>query len=105
MTMMFIDNMVKTYDTQELTEESKLNYLRNIVQYCERLYDQTYESKHPKAQDGWLLLKDQNGEQHDVAYMGIWSIEKLKELMAAQFSVKPEDFHMTLVYDSFTARE
>ena len=105
MTMMFKDNMVKTYDTQELTEESKLNYLRNIVQYCERLYDQTYESKHPKAQDGWLLLKDQNGEQHDVAYRGIWSIEKLKELMAAQFSVKPEDLHMTLVYDSFTAHE
>jgi hypothetical protein len=125
MTTMFIDNIINTYDLQETSDEPKLKFLRNIVQYCERHYDQTYEGHHPKAQDdytgqgaplpassrrcghedGWLVLKDQKGEKHDVAYRGIWSIEKLKELMAAQFSVKPEDLHMTLVYDSFTAHE
>ena len=55
MTTMFIDNIIKTYDLQETSEEMKLNYLRNVVQYCERHYDQTYESHHPKAQNGWLL--------------------------------------------------
>ena len=46
MTMMFIDNIIKNYDLQEMTEETKLNYLRNVVQYCERHYDQTYEGNH-----------------------------------------------------------
>ena len=103
MTTMFIDNIIKNYDLQEMTEETKLNYLRNIVQYCERHYDQTYEGNHPKAQDGWLALVDSKGEHHDVAYRGIWSIEKLKELMALQFSVKPEDLHLKLIHDSFTS--
>ena len=99
MTTMFIDNIIKKYDLQEMTKETKVNYLRNIVQYCERHYDQTYEGNHPKAQHGWLVLKDQKGEKHDVAYRGIWSIEKLKELMALQFSVKPEDLHLMMVHD------
>ena len=103
MTTMFIDNIINTYDLQETSDEPKLNFLRNIVQYCERHYDQTYESHHPKAQDGWLALKDQKGEKHDVAYRGIWSIEKLKELMALRFSVKPGDLHVTMVHDSFTS--
>ena len=103
MTTMFIDNIIKTYDLQETSDEMKLNYLRNVVQYCERHYDQTYESHLPKAQDGWLLLKDDKGEKHDVAYRGIWSIEKLKELMALRFSVKPDDLHITMVHDSFTS--
>ena len=103
MTTMFIDNIINTYDLQETTDETKLNFLRNVIQYCERHYDQTYEGNNPKAQDGWLLLKDDKGENHDVAYRGIWSIEKLKELMALRFSVKPEDLHLTLVHDSFTS--
>ena len=123
MTTMFIDNIIKTYDLQETTDETKLNFLRNVVQYCERHYDQTYEGNNPKAQDdyagqgaplpassrrcghedGWLLLKDDKGEKHDVAYRGIWSIEKLKELMALRFSVKPDELHLTLVHDSFTS--
>ena len=103
MTTMFIDNIIKTYDLQETDDETKLNFLRNVVQYCERHYDQTYEGNHPKAQDGWLILTDSKGEKHDVAYRGIWSIEKLKELMALQFSVKPEDLHLMMVHDSFTS--
>ena len=103
MTTMFIDNIINNYDLQEMTEETKLNYLRNVVQYCERHYDQTYEGNHPKAQDGWLLLIDSKGEKHDVAYRGIWSIEKLKELMALQFSVKSDDLHISLVHDSYTS--
>ena len=103
MTTMFIDNIVNTYDLQETTDETKLNFLRNVIQYCEKHYDQTYEGNQPKAQDGWLLLKDDKGEKHDVAYRGIWSIEKLKELMALRFSVKPDELHLTLVHDSFTS--
>ena len=103
MTTMFIDNIIKTYDLQESDDEPKLNFLRNVVQYCERHYDQTYEGNHPKAQDGGLVLKDQKGEKHDLAYRGIWSIEKLKELMALQNSVQPDDLHLTLVHDSFTS--
>ena len=105
MTTMFIDNIVKTYDLQETDDESKLNYLRNVVKYCERHYDQTYEGNNPQAQDGhedgWMLLKDDKREQHDVSYRGIWSIQKLKELMALRFLVKAEDLHLTLVHDSF----
>ena len=103
MTTMFIDNIIKTYDLQESDDETKLNFLRNVVQYCERQYDQTYEGNNPKAQDGWLLFTDSTGEKHEVAYRGIWSIEKLKELMALRFSVKPDDIHMTLLHDSFTS--
>ena len=102
MTTMFIDNIINTSDLQETTDEPKLNFLRNVVQYCERHYDQTYES-HCGHKDGWLLLSDDKGQKHDVAYRGIWSIEKLNELMALKFSVKPDDLHLTLVHDSFTS--
>ena len=103
MTTMFIENITKTYDLQEMTEDSKLMYLRKVIHYCEHFYDQNYEPKRPAAQDGWLLLTDDRGQAHEVAYRGIWSIEKLKELIAMQFSMKPEDLHIKIVHDSFTS--
>ena len=103
MTMMFIDNILKTYDVQDVSEESKLAYLKKVVQYCEHRYDHNYEPKTLAAADGWLLLKDKEGKSHDVAYRGMWSIEKMKDLLAIQFVVKPEDLHLMLVHDSFTS--
>ena len=103
MTTMFIENIMKTYDLQEMTEDNKLMYLRKVIHYCEHFYDQSYEPKRPAAQNGWLVLRDDRGQKHEVAYRGIWSIEKLKDLLALQFSVKPEDLHLNVVHDSFTS--
>ena len=58
MSMMFIDNILKTYDIQDVTEESKVKYLKRIIQYCERKYDQEYEPQKSGAADGWLLVKE-----------------------------------------------
>jgi hypothetical protein len=103
MSMMFIDNNLKTYDVQDVSEESKVKYLRRIIQYCERKYDQEYEPQKSGASDGWLLLKDQEGKSHDVAYRGVWSIEKLKDLLADQFSCKPDDLHLSVLHDSYSS--
>ena len=103
MTMMFIDNILKTYDMQDVSKESKVTYLKRIIQYCERKYDQEYEPAKMGSADGWLLLKDKEGKEHDVAYRGVWSIEKLKDLLSDQFSCKPDDLHITVIYDSFSS--
>ena len=102
MTTMFIDNINRSFDLQEMTVESKAAYLSKVIHYCERLHDQNYEPKTPAAQDGWLLFQ-KDGKDHDVAYRGIWSIEKLKELISLQFSVQPDDLHIKIIHDSFTS--
>ena len=102
MTTMFIDHINKSFDLQEMTEESKMEYLSKVIHYCEHIHDQNYEPKKPAAQDGWLLLR-KDGEDHDVAYEGIWCIEKLKELVSLQFDVKPEDLHIKIIHDSFSS--
>ena len=103
MTMMFIDNILKTYDVQDVSEESKLAYLKKVVQYCEHTYDHNYEPKTASGADGRLLLLDKEGNSHDVAYRGIWSVDQLKDLMAGQFSLKPDDLHFMVVHDSFSS--
>ena len=81
---MFIQNIMRTYDLQEPHEEAKLSYLNKLSRYCEHCYDQRYEPKQGNG-DGWLLLKDSKGESHDVAYRGVWTIDKLKDLLSNQF--------------------
>jgi hypothetical protein len=56
-TMMFIDNIIKTYDVQDVSEESKVKYLRRIIQYCERKYDQEYEPQKPRGW-GWMAAPE-----------------------------------------------
>jgi len=102
MTTMFIDNINKSFDLKEMTEESKMAYLSKVIHYCEHINDQNYEHLRPAAQDGWLLLQ-KGKEHHDFAYRGIWNIEKLKELVALQYDVKPEDLHIKIIHDSFTS--
>jgi len=102
MTTMFIDTINKSFDLKEMTEESKMAYLSKVIHYCEHINDQNYEPAKPAAQDGWLLFQ-KDGEHHDFAYRGIWSIGKLKELLALQHNVKPEDLHIKIIHDSFTS--
>ena len=102
MTTMFIDNINRSFDLREMTEESKMTYLRKVIHYCEHLSDQSYEPRTAAANDGWLLFQ-KDGKDHDFAFRGIWSIEKLKELLSLQYEVKPDDLHIKIIHDSFTS--
>jgi hypothetical protein len=106
MTVMFIQNMLKSFDKLEVYEEEKLRYLEKLRHFCQNAsITNNYEPTTVEAQDGWLMLKDLEGTQHQVPYRGVWSIETLKTFIETKHGIAPNDQHLAVFCESFSSHD
>ena len=102
MTVMFMQNILKSFDKLDVAEEEKVRYLDRMRHYCQNAgMNNNYEPTEPASQDGWMLLKDLEGMQHQVPYRGVWTIETLKTYIETKHGIAPKDQHLAVFCECF----
>ena len=106
MTTMFIQQMVKNFQLVEASESEIRSYLHKVFNFCQNAStENNFAPTTVAAQDGWLLLKDLEGREHQVPYRGVWTIENLKDYIQLKHNIAPDHQHLTMVAESFTSHD
>jgi hypothetical protein len=104
MTTMFIQRLIKNFQMVKASEYELRSYLDKVFHFCQNAcVENNFELTTVAAQDGWLVLRDSDGTEHQVPYRWVWTIENLKDYIKIKHSSTPERQDLNVSVKSFAS--
>ena len=97
MTTMFIQHLIKNFQMVKASENEIRSYFHKVFHFCQNAcVENNFEPTVAAAQDGWLVLRDSDGTEHQVPYRGVWTIENLKDYIKIKHGITPERLDLSV---------